>query len=94
MSVGEAVLVTASHDSVSVSYSVFGSPMSQVIQNKKDRRIQNDYITAAATPGLMKLERIGVLGDKSWRSVVKAAADTVVRSFEIALSSLHVWVFL
>ena len=70
---------------MSVSYSVFGSPRSQVIQNN-DRGIQNDNITAAATAGLVKLERISVLGDKSWRSVVKAAAEIAVRSLEIARS--------
>lgn len=71
---------------MSVSYSVIlGSPRNEVIQNK-DRGIQNDDITSPATAGLVKPERIGILGDKSWRSVVKAAAEIAVRSFEIARS--------
>ena len=73
---------------MSVSYSVFGSPRSQAIPNK-DRGIQKDYNTAAATAGLVKPERISVLGDKSWRSVVKAAAEIAVRSLEIAVLTVY-----
>lgn len=72
----EEVIVSASHDAVSVSYKVMDTRGSAM--PKYDIPLDDIYcpvlFEASMTP-----DRIGVLGHEPWRKVVKSTAETAVR---------------
>lgn len=82
---GEEVVVTASHDAVSVSYNVVDSLGSGM--PKYDIPEDNIYcpvlFEASMTP-----DRIGVLGHEPWRKVVKLAAETAVSFSPLYLGAI------
>lgn len=88
VSSGEEVVVTATHDAVSVSYSVvdsLGSGMPKYEVPEEDDIYRPVLFEASMTP-----DRIGVLGHAPWRKVVKSAAETAVRCHFLLHSSTFV----
>ena len=78
VSSGDEVLVTASHDAVSVSYNVMssqgsGMPQEEIAKHNIDCPV---LFEASMTP-----DRIGVLGHEPWREGVRLAAETAVRFY-------------
>ncbi|KAG0578071.1 hypothetical protein M758_5G196600 [Ceratodon purpureus] len=76
VSSGDEVLVTASHDAVSVSYNVMssqgsGMPQEEIAKHNIDCPV---LFEASMTP-----DRIGVLGHEPWREGVRLAAETALR---------------
>lgn len=75
---GNEVVVTASHDAVSVSYNVtdpVGSYMHKDV-------VPKDNVDCPVLFGAsMSPDRIGILGHEPWRRSVKSAVEIAVRFF-------------
>lgn len=76
VSSGEEVVVSASHDAVSVSYSVMNSEGSGMLKDETPKHVSDCPVLFEAS---MTPDRIGVLGHEPWREGVRTAAETALR---------------
>jgi protein arginine N-methyltransferase 7 len=78
VSSGEEVVVSASHDAISVSYNVMNSEGSGMLKDETPKHIIDCPVLFEAS---MTPDRIGILGHEPWREGVRIASETAVRFF-------------